>query len=86
MSRYIRIDSFLFYGVEPVMSNPKGTESDKTVSLNQYVVEETIESTAIFQAELIPRTAIMQLIEAYRQRWPLRDIPNNLAFLLDVLE
>ena len=44
------------------------------------------EIRGIRQADLIPHEALEELIHEFRKRWPLREVPDNLYDLLEVLE
>ena len=48
--------------------------------------KEILKNTEIYQADLIPEESLQELIRQYKNRWPLREVPESLGALLEVLE
>ncbi len=45
----------------------------------------TVERRQIYQEEIIPESALDELIREYGKRWPLKETPGSLGELLEVL-
>lgn len=45
-----------------------------------------LKGESVVQSDLIPNDVLDELIRRYRNRWPLREVPDVLASILEVLE